>query len=118
MRLALNEVLERLTAKYTFAQTDTVLKSVPAGKRFVVTEIDVFCDNGCTADVQVVLEFDAATDVKIVEHPGVAPGSGFVIGDGGSPIAIGDDGEDLLVTVTAPTNGDVCIHVTGYLTEA
>jgi len=118
VRLTLNEDLERLTAKYILAQTDTVLKSVPAGKRFVVTEIDVFCDNGCTVDVQVVLEFDAATNVKIVEHPGVAPGSGFAIGDGGSPIAIGDDGADVLVTVSAPTSGYVCIHVTGYLTEA
>jgi len=118
VRLALNEAVERFAAKYTLAQTDTVLKSVSAGKRLVVTEIDVFCDNGCTVDVQVVLEFDAATDIKIVEHPGVAPGSGFVIGDGGSPIAIGDDGEDLLVTVSAPTSGYVCIHVTGYLTEA
>ncbi len=95
-----------------------MLKSVPAGKRFVVTEIDVFCGNGNTVDVQVVLEFDAATDVKIVEHPGVAPGSGFVIGDGSSAIVFGGDGEDVIVTVTVPTGGSVTVHVSGYLVES
>lgn len=95
-----------------------MLKSVPTGQRFVMTAVEVFCDNGTSVDVRCVLEFDAASDVRIVEHPGIAPGSGFVLGDGGHALAIGGDGEDLLVTTTVATNGSVCVHVTGYLIEA
>lgn len=118
VRLALNEDVERLTGKYASAQTDTVLKSVPSGKRLVVTAIDVFLENGTSVDVQCVLEFDSVGDVKIVEHPGIAPGSGFVLGDGGYALAIGGDGQDLLVTTTVATNGNICIHVAGYLVKA
>lgn len=118
VRLALNEDLERLTGKYASAQTDTVLKSVPSGTRFVVTAVEVFLENGTSVDVRCVLEFDSASDVKIVEHPGIAPGSGFVLGDGGHALAIGSDGQDVLVTTTVATNGNICVHVTGYLIEA
>lgn len=117
MRLARNEDLERLTGKYTTAQSNTVLRSVSAGKRFVVTSIEVFCDNVNSVDVQFLLEFDAATDVRIIEHAGIAPGSGFIVGDGGNQIAIGGDGWDLLVTTTVATGGSVCVHVTGYLID-
>lgn len=110
--------LERLTAKYTSAQTNTVLKTVAAGECFVVTAVDVFCDNGNTVDVSVLLEFDDTTDVTIVEHPGVAPGSGFVIGDGSGQIQIGDDGQNVIVTVSVPTSGAVTVHVSGYLIDA
>ncbi len=110
--------LERLTAKYTSAQTNTTLKTVAAGERFVVTAVDVFCDNGNTVDVSVLLEFDDTTDVTIVEHPGVAPGSGFVIGDGSGQIQIGDDGQNVIVTVSVPTGGSVTVHVSGYLIDA
>jgi hypothetical protein len=109
--------LERLTAKYTSAQTNTVLKTVAAGKCFVVTAVDVFCDNGNTVDVSVLLEFDDTTDVTIVEHPGVAPGSGFVIGDGSGQIQLGDDGQNVIVTVSVPTGGSVTVHVSGYLID-
>jgi hypothetical protein len=118
VRLAINLDLERLTAKYTTAQTDAVLKTVPTSKRFVVLEVDVLVENATSVDVQCVLEFDSASDVKIVEHPGIAPGSGFVLGDGGHALAVGGDGENLLVTATLPTNGSLAVHVTGYLTEA
>ncbi len=94
------------------------MKAVPTGKRFVVLEVDVLVENGTSVDVQCVLEFDAASDVTIVEHPGIAPGSGFVLGDGGHALAVGGDGEDLLATTTVATNGSIAVHVTGYLTEA
>lgn len=118
VRLALNEALERLTAKYTLAQTDTTLKSVPTGQRFVVTALEVFCDNANVVDVQVVLEFAGAPGVKIVEHPGIAPGSGFVVGHGAQPVAVGEDGQDLIITTSVATNGSVCVQVSGYLIEA
>ncbi len=110
--------LERLTAKYTSAQTNATLKTVAAGKRFVVTAVDVFCDNGNTVDVRVLLEFDDTTDVTIVEHPGVAPGSGFVIGDGSGQIQIGDDGQNVIVTTSVSTGGSVTVHVSGYLIDS
>lgn len=110
--------LERLTAKYTSAQTNAILKTVAAGRRFVVTAVDVFCDNGNTVDVSVLLEFDDTTDVTIVEHPGVAPGSGFVIGDGSGQIQIGDDGQNVIVTTSVSTGGSVTVHVSGYLIDS
>jgi hypothetical protein len=56
--------------------------------------------------------------VKIVEHPGIAPGSGFVIGYGASEVAAGGDGQDLIVTTTVATSGSICVHISGYLVDA
>lgn len=95
-----------------------MLKSVAAGKRFIITAAEVFCDNANSVDVQFLLEFDDTTDVKIVEHPGIAPGSGFVIGYGASEVAAGGDGQDVIVTTTVATSGSICVHVSGYLVDA
>jgi len=106
--------VERLAAKYTSAQTNTVLRTVAAGKSFVVTGYSVFVDKACTVNVSALLEFDAATDVVIAEHPGVAAGSGFVEGGGSGILAIGGSGEDVLITVSVPSGGSIAVHVTGY----
>jgi len=105
---------QRLTGKYTAAQTDAVLKTVATGKSFVVTGYSVFVDKSCTVNVQALLEFDDATDVRIAEHPGIAAGSGMVEGSGAGILAIGASGQDVLFTCTVPTTGSVAVHVTGY----
>lgn len=78
----------------------------------------MFCSNANTVNVGAVLEFDDVADVTIVEHPGVAPGSGFVVGDGSGQIQTGGDGQDVIVTVSPPTGGSVTVHVSGYLIDA
>jgi hypothetical protein len=107
--------VERLTQKNTAAQTDQVLKTVAAGEKFVVTQISAFCDKANTVDVQVLIEFDDTADVKITEHPGIAAGSGFIEGNGAGILAIGADGQDLLLTNEVPTTGSVTVHVSGYI---
>lgn len=106
--------IERLTAKYTSAQTDTVLKSIAGGAKFVVTQVSAFIDNACSVDVGVLFEFDDSSDVRISEHPGLAPGSGYTEGSGAGMLAVGGDGQDVLVTVEVPTGGSVVVSVSGY----
>jgi hypothetical protein len=107
--------VERLTQKNTAAQTDQVLKTVAAGEKFVVTQISAFCDRANTVDVQVLIEFDDTSDVRVFENPGIAAGMGAVEGDGSGILAIGGDGQDLLLTNEVPTTGSVTVHVSGYI---
>jgi hypothetical protein len=110
--------VERLTAKYTGAQTDTVLKTINSGQIFVVTQCSAFCSHANTVDVQVLFEFDDSTDVRFSEHPNIAAGSGYTEGAGGGILAIGADAQDVLVTCTAPTTGSVVVAVSGYVIES
>ena len=106
---------EVLTGKYTSAQTDTVLKSVAAGQKFIVTMLSAMVGNiPTTAGCGVRFEFDGATDISIGEHPNIAAGSGFVMGTGAGIIAAGADAQDLLVTTGNPS-GEICVAVTGFL---
>lgn len=102
----------------TAAGTDEILRTVASGYKFVVTSVVVLVANSCSVDVAVTLEFDgASSDTVIVKHPGIAPGSGFVWGDGTGILAIGSNAEDLIWTNSVPTDGSVTISVTGYLLE-
>ncbi|NIO41030.1 MAG: hypothetical protein GTO41_13170 [Burkholderiales bacterium] len=80
-------------------------------------------DNATSVDVGVRLGFgattltaegasgaDAVTSI-VMSHPGIAAGSGMVIGDGSGIIAIGGDGEELRITNEAPTSGK--LRITG-----
>jgi hypothetical protein len=108
----------RLTRKDTAAQTDTVLQAVSAGQKAVITAVSVYVDHACSVDVQALVEFDDTADVRIFEHPGIAPGSGAVEGNGGGILAAGADGQDVLWTCEVPTSGSVVVHVTGFLIES
>lgn len=108
----------RFCVNYTSAQTDTVLKAVGAGEKFVLTSYMITADNANSVDVAALLEFDAGTDTRIAEHPGIAKGSGFGEGNGGAILAVGGDAEDLLFTCEAPTGGSVSVNVTGYIIES
>jgi len=95
-----------------------VLLAVAAGQIAVVTAVSVYCSNVNTVNVQALVEFDDVADVVIVEHPNIAPGSGFTEGNGGGILAIGADGQDILWTCGVPTSGSVTVHVTGYLIQS
>lgn len=105
----------RATRKDTSAQTDAILQAVGASERAVILALSAYCDKANSVDVQALFEFDAGSDVRIAEHPGIAAGSGFVEGNGGAVLAIGALGEDVLWTCEVPTGGNVCPHVTGFL---
>lgn len=103
------------------AQTNAALITVGAGTIIVVTWISVTCDHANTGDVQVRIGFGTANTPAndaakvIVSHPGFAPGSGIVLGDGSGIIGIGADNEDLRLTCEDPAGGAVDI-VVGYYT--
>ena len=108
--------VERIVTSSGTALNDGVLKTVGANQRFVVTELSAFLDKASGVNLNVVFEFDAGTDVVVSRHPGIAPGSGYVEGTGSGIIAVGGDGEDLLVTCPAPTGGGtVTVAATGFI---
>jgi len=108
----------RLTRKDTGSQTDTVLQTINSGQKAVITAVSVYCDKANSVDVQALVEFDDSSDVRIVEHPGIAAGSGFVEGNGGGVLAVGGDAQDVLWTCEVPTGGSVTVHVTGFIIES
>jgi hypothetical protein len=104
------------------AQTDTALVTVAASTAIVVTHIAVTADNANTGDVQCRIGFGTAntpavdTDA-ILSHPGIAAGSGIVVGSGAGIVGIGASNEDLRVTCEDPAGGNLDI-VVGYFTIA
>jgi hypothetical protein len=97
-------------ATYTGAQTDAVLLAVASGRRAVSAFVEAFVSKACTVNVDVLVEFDSGTDVKIKKFNAIPPGGGF-----GVPVTLsGGDGEDIVVTLTVPTGGDVTVGVNSY----
>jgi hypothetical protein len=106
------------------AQTNTAIITVGAGTKIVVTHITVTADNANTTDVQCRIGFGAAStpgndsDDVILSHPGIPPGGGITIGNGGGIIGVGADGEDLRITCEDPTDGSIDCVVGWYEVES
>lgn len=107
------------------AQTDTdIIGAIAGGMKYVVTMISVMADNANTQDVAVRIGFGTANTPAadaagiVVAHPGIAPGSGFVVGDGSAIIGVGADGAELRCTTEDPVGGSVDITVTYYTIES
>jgi hypothetical protein len=114
--LAAGTNIERISGKYNTAQTNTVLRAVAPGKKWVTTGYEILLDADCTATaVRALLETGST---RIAEHPGIAPGSGVALTAGVAPMAIGADGDDLLFTCDLPTSGDIVVHASGYEIDA
>lgn len=102
------------------AQTDTAIITVSAGTAIVVTAIEVTADNANTGDCGVRIGFGTANTpaqdaAKVVlNHTGIAAGSGIVKGNGGGIIGIGASNEDLRVTCEDPAGGNLSITVTYF----
>lgn len=109
-------------AAYTAAQTDAAIITISTGSKIVVTAISVTCDNANSVDVGYRVGFGTAntptTTGVVSTHPGVAPGSGVVEGNGGGIIGIGADNEDLRITCEVPTGGSIRVKVTYYTIES
>ncbi len=113
----------------TTASTDVQLVAAQTGRRIVVTMIDVTMDNANTVDVAVVAGFGASAtptvpadgvseDDILLSHPGVAPGSGMVRGDGRGIIGVSSPNHGLFVDHEVPTSGSLRVTVTFYVVEA
>lgn len=106
------------------AQTDTAIVTIAASNKIVVTWIAVTADNANTVDVQCRVGFGTtntpAADAAgvILAHPGIAAGSGVVIGNGGGILGVGADNEDLRVTCEDPVTGSLDITVGYYTIES
>lgn len=115
-----------VSAEYytTAAQTDdNILPTISAGTIYVIIGITVTASADNTVNTSVRIGFgtanvpsqgssgaDAVSKV-ILSHPGIAPGSGIVKGNGGGIIGIGGDGEELRITNSAPTSGSLIVQV-------
>lgn len=108
-------------AAYTSAQTDASIVTISTGNKIVVTEVEALCDNANTVNVGVRVGFGTAstptTTGVVLTHPGIAPGSGVVRGNGSGILGVGADNEDLRVTSQVPTGGSLRILVS-YFTIA
>jgi len=108
-----------LEAAYTAAQTNAAIITQGTGGKIVVTQIHITADNANTVDVGFRVGFGTAntpTTTKVVaSHPGLAAGSGLVIGDGSGIIGIGADDEDLRITSEVPTTGSLRVVVKYFI---
>lgn len=112
------------------AQTGTSLVgTISAGSRVVVTSISVTVDSAVTATggVAVKVGFSTTTtlpadgtgvDAILLDHKGIAAGSGIVIGNGGGIIGIGADDAELRLTCEDPVGGGLSVTVTYYTIES
>lgn len=121
--------IQTVEYRWTTAQTNDAVVSVTAGTRVVVTAAVVAIDSATTVAVAVRVGFgttdalptlptDGNTAVGVfISHQGIVPGSGVARGDGSGILAIGADGEDLLITAGAATSGDGRLCVSYYTIE-
>jgi hypothetical protein len=120
-----------ITREYDFgtaAQTDVNLAAaaVAADERIYITRIEVLCDNANTVAVSARVGFGtanvpaaSATGVSgmIASHPGIAPGSGIICGNGSAIIAVGGAGEEPRITTSAATTGNTHVIISYFLID-
>jgi len=110
------------------AQSDvSMVGTIAAGTKVAVTAITVTCDSANSAAVAVKVGFgastipaDSATGAAgvLLDHEGIAAGSGIVIGNGGAVLGIGADGEELRLTCEDPAGGFVIVTFSYFTIES
>lgn len=120
-----------ITREYDFgtsAQTDINLAAavVAADERVYVTRLEVLCDNANTVAVSARVGFGTANvptasssgvSGMIASHPGIAPGSGIICGNGSGIIAVGGAGEEPRITTSAATSGNTHVVISYFLID-
>lgn len=112
----------------TAAQTDVQLSAsaVAADERCYIIGFEAMCDNANSVAVSVRAGFGtasvptaSATGVSgmIATHPGLAAGSGFVIGAGSGIIAVGAAGEEPRLTSSAATSGNLHVIIRYFIID-
>lgn len=112
------------------AQTDaSIVGTIAAGTKVAVTSIAVTLDSATTATggVAVKIGFGATTipadavagaNGILLDHPGIAAGSGMVLGNGSGILGIGADGEELRLTCEDPTGGNLVVTFSYFTIES
>jgi hypothetical protein len=110
------------------AQTDaSIVGTINAGTKVAVTMLTVTCDAANTNATAVKVGFgatnipgDSATGANgvLLDHEGIAAGSGIVIGSGAGLIGIGADGEELRLTCEDPVGGFVIVTFSYFTIES
>ena len=110
------------------AQADLAISAaVAAGAKAVVTAISVTCDAGNTNPVAIKVGFgsasipgDSATGASgvLLDHEGIAPGSGIVIGSGAGILGVGADDEEVRFTCEDPVGGFVIVTISYFTIES
>ena len=108
---------------------DNVLPAISAGTKYVITCVSVMASAANTVNTSVRLcmgtaivaqganQADATTNV-ILSHPGIAPGSGIVKGNGAGIIGISGDGAELRIANSVPTGGSITVQVDYFTIES
>lgn len=109
-------------------QTDaSMVGTIASGTKVAVTAITVTADKANTADVAVkigwgasVIPADSSTGVNgvLLDHPGIAAGSGVALGNGGGILGVGGDGEELRLTCEDPVGGSIAITFSYFTIES
>jgi hypothetical protein len=114
----------------TGAQTDaSIVGTIAAGTKVAVTSVAVTVDSATTATggVAVKLGFGATTipadsstgaNGILLDHKGIAAGSGMVLGNGSGLLGIGADGEELRLTCEDPVGGGLSVTFSYYTIES
>ena len=112
------------------AQTNaSIVGTINTGTKVAVTSIAVTLDSATTATggVAVKIGFGATTipadsatgvDGVLLDHPGIAAGSGMVLGNGSGILGIGADGEELRLTCEDPVGGNLAVTFSYFTIES
>jgi hypothetical protein len=107
--------------QFTAAQTDvSLVGTINAGTKVVVTGFQVTLDNASTVFPSVRIGFGAANTPTatgvIGAHGGLPAGGGFGRGDGSGIVGVGGDGEELRITTVGTATGNGVEVVLTYFT--
>lgn len=112
------------------AQTNaSMVGTINTGTKVAVTAMAVTVDSATTATggVAVKVGFGATTipadsatgaDGVLLDHDGIAAGSGVVIGNGSGILGIGADGEELRLTCEDPVGGSLVVTFSYFTIES
>lgn len=116
------------SVRVTTSQTDaTLVGTINAGTKVVVTQINVMCSGANSVDTNVKIGFGATTipadsttgaNGVLFDHEGIKAGSGVVIGSGAGILGIGADGEELRLTSSEPTSGALTVSFSYFTIES
>ena len=106
----------------TTAQTNDAIITASSALKIIVTAISVTVDNAVSVDVGVRIGFGTSAvptiptdgnsvNSMILSHPGIAPGSGVVLGSGAGMLGGGALDEDLRITSEVPTSGSLRVII-------
>lgn len=113
----------------TGAQTDAavIAGTIAAGTKVAVTAITATCSRANTVNVAVKIGFgtanvpaDSTTGASgvLLDHDGIAPGSGVSVGNGAGILGVGGDGEEVRLTCDDPVGGSVIVTMSYFTIES